>query len=368
MFLLFALLLLLFACSNDGFDSKIAASAQKSVNCSIGRDCSRISEKLCTEIGGEVLLSCPTSSSSGDVSSSSDVEGSSSSDGEGSSSSDGDGSSSSDDEGSSSSDVEGSSSSDGKGSSSSDGGNSSSSSGGGNSSSSGEGSSSSNNSSSSLADPILSECSPFPHYVARTKKESIKDLVFVENDNGCEAITYTLESSSSAIGDSISFATYSLGAQPTINITAKTQCGSTALTTTCPISVFVAEEYIKNARCNHEGIFTANISTTKKTTVIEYACCESKTDYRFTQCGPNPLSYTLSVKSSSIVVESDNDNVATLPALTPVPETNPEINAQCIKIESNQSYPYGTLYHYPERILMTVTSTVPSGGLTCNSW
>jgi hypothetical protein len=123
-FLLFILLLLLFACSNDGFDSRVAASAQKNISCYIvsKNKCSTISEKLCGEIGGKEVTTCPSeepesssstenSSSSEEVSSSSSGETSSSSSDEVSSSSGGETSSSSGDEVSSSSGVETSSSS-----------------------------------------------------------------------------------------------------------------------------------------------------------------------------------------------------------------------------------------------------------------
>ena len=119
-FLLLILSLLLFACSNDGFESQVAASSQKNVFCRIADKCSKISKKLCDEIGDEVetceleepnYSSEVSSSSSDEVSSSSDDEASSSSGDEVSSSSDDEASSSSGDEVSSSSGDEVSSSS-----------------------------------------------------------------------------------------------------------------------------------------------------------------------------------------------------------------------------------------------------------------
>ena len=360
-------LLLLLSCSSEGFKSDIAASAQKNVNCCVRVDGKyiqkTISENLCTEVGFpiEKCLDEVNSSSSDEVSSSSRPSSSSqgsSSSRPGSSSSVGSSSSGAD---SSSSGDDDSSSSVGGSSSSSVGAVSSSSVGAGSSSSIGNSSSSSIGISSSSSAPPSLTCStnPFPYYVAKTKKESVKNLF---SNNGCGNVTYTIQSGGTAAGatisgDSISFATASTTERPiTIRATAASQCG----TKDCQIAVVIADDY-RDARCNHKDVFKVNLTTIKSaTTVIEYACCESKTDYLLT-CAD--VSYNLKVKSNSTPVGSSGGN-ANLPNLTPIQE----VNALCDVNVDGYPDPRGFLYRYPERILMTVTNTIPSGGFTCNSW
>jgi len=378
-------LLLILGCSNEEIKpSDKAASEQKKRNfCYIEKDdeyIKNISESLCNEIGGEGLDFKKTE----DVSSSSDEELSSSSRGNisrSSSSGGGAGNSSSVVAGSSSSGDAGSSSSGGAGSSSSGGAGSSSSGGAGSSSSVIAGSSSSvvagssssvvagsssssSISSSSSAPPSLGACSAFPYYyVAKTKREYIKDLV---PSNGCGNITYTVPSGNgssyaSIIGDSISFENATASATErtiTIRATASvSQCNTPPKE--CPITVIIADGY-KDARCNHRDIFNVNLNDIKTaTTVIEYACCESKNNY-FLTCA-NSVNYTLKVKGGTPI--SSTGGNANFPELTPIPESS----SQCPTLED---YPGGTLYRYPERILMTVsnTSTIPDGGFSCNSW
>jgi len=404
---------LLLSCSNEGFESKIAAPPQKDlVLCLIkveGEDkCVQISKSLCDEMAGtkgKCNLIIDVSSSSADVSSSSDFDGGSSSSDVvvgGSSSSGGvvggsssggvvggsssggvvGGSSSSDVVvvGSSSSDVVvGSSSSGGVvGVSSSSDGEISSSSIGNVSSSGGTVSSSSSvgvSSSSSLGLPSLGECS-FPYYVAKTKKEYIKNLVSVVDDFGrCKGVKYTLTQTgggpgagnfASITGDSISFATSSSSGQRTLNITARDTCSIISGTTTttiplsksCQISVYLAEDY-RDARCNHENIFPVNLAITKTPTVIDYACCEPKSDYRITQCGS--ANFTLSIDGTVAVTSSDNTAVLPDRKLTLIEEPN----VQCTNYGDS---PGGKLYRYPKRMLMTVTNVLPNGGFSCNSW
>jgi hypothetical protein len=370
---------LLFSCSNEGFKSEIAASSQKKVWCQIN-GCHKISESLCSEMGGVVVdydyNECESSSSSvDDVSSSSDVDVSSSSRIGVSSSSRGSSSSS---RGSSSSVVDGGSSSGGDASSSS-GGASSSSEDDVSSSSIGDSSSSSSSmnssssvvaSSSSLVSPSLVGCSPFPYYVLTTKREYIKNLVSIEgNTVGCGDVTYSVSStgggpgggniaSITSNGDSISFTNASASSTVrNLTIRANAQCNGTPLQyKDCPVQVVVVAADYRDAKCNHEGIFSVNLAITRTPTVIDYACCEPKSDYIITQCGAN---FTLSIDGSVAVTSSNNS--ANLPNHTPIPEPN----KQCTEYGGS---PGGTLYRYPKRILMTVTDAIPAGGFSCNSW
>jgi len=421
-FLVPLFLLLLLSCSNDGFESKYAAPAQKDlILCLIkveGQNkCVQISESICTEMGGtkeKCNLEGDVSSSSDDVSSSSDVAGVSSSTdidvGGGSSSSAGvvdgssssagvvDGSSSStgvvggssssagvsDDSSSSGGVVGGSSSSTGVvgGSSSSAGvSDDSSSSGGvvgGSSSSAGVGGGSSSSvsavsssssvgvSSSSLAPPSLGECTPlqFPDYVAKTQKESLKKLITsIGNANGC-TVSYTPSSASgfSISGDEIDFSKYSSSSRTlSLNITARITCsGSQPQQKNCTKEVYVADDY-KAARCNHS--FPANLNITKSTTVIDYACCEPKGDF-----GNNDETYYITCSTPNFTLKIDDatpitkiDSHANLPAL-PLKEETPYPDCQ----EYGKS-PGNVLYHYSKRILMTATN-VPTGGFSCDSW
>jgi len=265
--------LLLISCSSDGFDSQIAASSQKDVYCLVKDKCVLISKSLCSEIGFENCKPISESSSSGDdeISSSSvDVDVSSSS-GEylvssssfvvSSSSGGGVGGSSSsiDDVGSSSSVIVEVSSSSVLDVSSS---------------------SSEVVSSSSLAPPTLSECSSFPYYVAKTKKEYIGDLVHVENDfDRCEKVTYELTLPSNSISitddsDSISFAGVSSSSSRTLNIRASVKCGTQTLTKNCQnINVVVADKFAEMNSCvNGEA---DKISIGSGTTTVEIKCVNS---------------------------------------------------------------------------------------------
>jgi len=378
-------LVLLFSCSNEDFkpDGR-AASEQKHNRCYVEHNhkyYDSISESLCAEMGGEPGRYCPidvckpdeeiSSSSRNTVSSSSrntvssSSRGSSSSVGTGSSSSgDDDSSSSGDDNSSSSVGTTGSSSSVGTVSSSSvgTGGSSSSVGTGGSSSSIGSSSSSVTVSSSSVgisssssAPPSLT-CSAFPYYVVKAKKESIKNLV---SNNGCGNVTYSLTGSGtngiSITGDTISFANATASSQKrTITIRASApQC----VAKECPIDVVILDAAYKDARCNHEDIFPVNLTITSATTVIDYACCEPKTDYIITQCGT--ANFTLSIDGTVAVTSKDNE--VKLPDHTPIPEPND----QCKKYGGS---PGGVLYRYPKRMLMTVTNSLPTGGFSCNSW
>jgi len=381
-FLVPLFLILLLSCSNEGFKSDIAASAQKNATCFFpdGR-CLEISESLCTDIGG-TLGKCTQSSSSSnvdDVSSSSGVDDvssssvasgvSSSSRGGRSSSSGGDAVSSSSADAttsSSSGDITVSSSSSVAGgvSSSAEGGDASSSSVVVSVSSSSGGTVSSSSSlvvsSSSSAPPSLGACSAFPYYVTKTKKEYIKNLV---PSNGCGNVTYSLTGSGSGnngisiTGDTISFANASASSSKrnlTIRATASSQC----VNKDCPIEVVITDAAYKDAKCNHQDIFPVNLAITSTTTIIDYACCEPKTDYIITQCGS--ANFTLSIDGA--VAATSKDNSAKLPDLTLIPEPN----AKCTEYGGS---PGGILYRYPKRMLMTVTNPpLPTGGFSCNSW
>jgi len=268
-FLLLFLFLLL-GCSNEGFESTKAVTAQREIWCYIGDGvCKKISENLCKEIG-EPLGSadderCNNSSSSGEeISSSSDNYIGSSSSKAGSSSSNAVSSSSSK-VGSSSSEEEDDSSSSTDNDSSSSIGNKSSSS-----------SSIGAVSSSSLVPPSLvldtNVCSSFPSYVAKTKKEYIKNLVSLEgNTVGCGNITYTLGSSSSSLGDSISFAAYSAGSTQNLTITARVTCLGQVppvLTESCPISVVVADKFATIETCHNPRVQIGPGTTTVEITCV----------------------------------------------------------------------------------------------------
>jgi len=379
-------LVLLFSCSSieDFKPSEQAASEQKNNRCYVERNhkyYDNISESLCVEMGGEPGKFCPvevcgegeissssrnTASSSSRGSSSSRVGSSSSRIGSSSSNDDGDDSSSSGDDDSSSSIVAVSSSSVGAGSSSSSSAVSSSSI--GNSSSSSVG----NSSSSSLGPPdidITTACASFPYYVAKTKKEPIKNLFLESNTTGCEKISYSASGSASISGDSISFASYTVSttAEQKPIITASVECGSKTYSAKCPITVVVAADSLKEARCNHESIF-GKFNITKATTILNYACCEPQKESEgyFITC--NNANYSLKINGSpSPTITPDNGNGKTnLPVINPM---IPEPYAQCKKYGDPVSgSPGGILYRYPKRILMTVTGTLGSGGFLCESW
>jgi len=357
--LLFFFLTLLFSCTKNGFESP----EPQEVWCNIEKlgKCEFISESLCKDTGESYknrseCESNVSSSSYEDVSSSSSrgVVGSSSSRQVSSSSSRGVVGSSSSRAGSSSSDDEEISSSSEDDDSSSSTGNTSSS-----SSSVRSSSSVGISSSSSLAVPSLDTlCSLFPYYVAKTKKESVKNLFSSE---GCTNVTYSVSSTgniASITGDSISFANTSASStERNLTIRANAQCGGTAQSKECThIPVVIADSY-RDAKCNHQDIFPVNLTITNITTVIDYACCEPKSNYTITQCGQ--ANFTLSIDGSVAVTSKDNS--ANLPNLTPIAEPN----AQCTEYGDS---PGGTLYRYPKRMLMTVTNTLPTGGFSCNSW
>jgi len=256
-FLVPLFLLLLLSCSNEGFESKLAASSQKDSFCGGIRPddptyCPKISESLCKEIGGTLGKCTPVSSSSDvddvssssdadDVSSSSDVVGvSSSSDvsGVGSSSSvvGGDVSSSSDIAGvSSSSDVaDVSSSSDVGGSSSSvDVGDVSSSS-----------IDSPSSSSVSQPAPTWTECN-IPQYVGRNEPIASLKFISIENNNGRCTMTYKLGSSSSN-ATTLNYSSSAIGTTQNLTITTSATCngGITLQPQPCNKMVTVAD-YLK---------------------------------------------------------------------------------------------------------------------------
>jgi len=282
-------LVLLFSCSNEGFKSDIAADSQKREYCKIGEYSKEISKTLCEEVGGETGFRPPSeissssdedvsSSSGGTISSSSrnNTNASSSSVGALSSSSRNTSSSSSHNTASSSSGDDVSSSSDDDDVSSSSGGALSSSSNGAISSSSSVGISSS---SSSLPSPSLGDCSTsFPSYVAKApQKESLSDLVPVENNYDRCVVTYSVSSTgggsnvASISGDEISFTTNgsSSGAR-TINIAARATCTgfSTPFTKTCPIQIeVIADKFAKIETCDNPRIDVGPGST-----VVEITC------------------------------------------------------------------------------------------------
>ena len=342
-FLVPLLLPLLLSCSNEGFESKFAASAQKDSVCGgIKPDdpsyCPVISESLCKEIGG---TPGKCSSPNIDVSSSSDDVSSSSSVGVVVSSS-------------SAGVVVSSSSIGGDVSSSSVGGGVSSSSiGGGDVSSSSVGTVSSSSSlvvsSSSSAPPSLGACSVFPYYVVASRPEPLKNLV---PSNGCGNITYSLQSgssyasiSSSSGGYYIRFNSASSGTERNLTIRGTSaQCGSKD----CPIKVVFADDY-RDVRCNHDNSGSVNLNNMTKATAIDYACCESKLDY-YIKCPTD--NYTLKITNSTISKNKDDATGVNLPDDTLIEEPD----ARCAG---------GFLYRYPKRILMTVTG---SGGLSCDSW
>jgi len=263
---------LFLSCSNDSFDSQIAATAQKTVYCQVeGKGCIKISKSLCAEIGGTEKCTTPSDGSSSseeisDMSSSSGNAVSSSSVGNSSSIS------------SSSNATVKSSSSAGTVSSSSTIVDVSSSSSNDSVSSS---SSADISSSSSLTPPTLSDCSSFPYYVAKTKKEYIGDLVTLEgNTNGCEKITYTLSGSSSIsiTGDSISFTSASSvpssSSERSLTIKASVSCGGTQpLTKDCPIKVVVADKFAEMKSCVSGE--ADKISIGSGSTIFEVSCVNS---------------------------------------------------------------------------------------------
>ncbi|MCL1956007.1 MAG: hypothetical protein FWF63_01670 [Fibromonadales bacterium] len=278
-------LALLLSCSNEGFKSDIASSAQKDVDCwvIIDNECKfrQISEILCNEIGVQ-REQCPevSSSSDEDISSSSRNAGSSSSRNAGSSSSRNAGSSSSrnavssssGDEVSSSSGDEVSSSSDDEVSSSSDdavssssGGAVSSSSGGATSSSSVVNSSSSvgavsssssgaissssssvvsSSSSEPLPAPAWTDCN-IPQYVGRNEPIANLKFISIENNNGrCGTITYRLNSTGQGQpATTLNYNNNQIGTNQTLNITASATCsgGITLNQKSCSKQVTVAD-------------------------------------------------------------------------------------------------------------------------------
>lgn len=225
----------------------------------------------------------------------------------------------------------------------------------------------SSSSSSSLGQPdinVVTElCESFPYYVARTKKEYVKNLFSLEgNTTGCGSISYSPNSISN---DSISFTIYSANSsiERSIDITASIKCGSKTYSAECSIKVVVAADSLKEVRCNHKDIFGPPLTPfkiTKTTTIISYACCEpQKSDGYYVTC---VKSYTLKIEGSPDI--SSTDNHANLPIFNPIPEPN----AQCTPYGNS---PGGVLYRYPKRILMTTSSSNvsgPNGGFTCESW
>jgi len=161
------------------------------------------------------------------------------------------------------------------------------------------------------------------------------------------------------VGDSISFSSASASSTQR-NITIRPSASSSQCSlppnNVCSITVVIADDY-RDARCNHENIFPVNLAITKTTTVIDYACCEPKSNYKITQCGT--ANFTLSIDGNVAVTSSNNE--ANLPDLTPIPEPN----TQCTEYGDS---PGGLLYRYPKRMLMTVTNALPTGGFSCNSW
>jgi len=310
---------LLFGCTED-FESEKAAYAQKNVLCMLkDGHCKNISESVCDEVGEPVTSFNKSGCIQDEVSSSSNGPSISSSSKTGSSSSGNPANTSS----SSSNPVIGSSSSvDGSSSSSVDIG-----------------------SSSSLAPPkFKEECSPFPYYYVSTeKKEYIKNLASLEGDaDGC-VITYNVATNASIAGDSISFSSASSTPQ-TFNIAVSAMCGTEKISKSdgCKIEVVVADNYQDSVFCNGNDK-PANL-TISGTTVFEYRCNESKTDYYISCRNPSDAEYTLSVKGYP---DANSEwGGANLPSIEP--------------IEINES-----LFHYPERVLVTVTG---GGTYTCGSW
>jgi len=293
--LFFALLL---SCSSKGFESDIAASAQKEVDCfDAAGEYEKINQNLCEEIGGSTTRppSVEVSSSSyEELSSSSDEEFSSSSEEEtGSSSSRARSSSSSRPNSSSSSiAVSGSSSSNSISSSSSIEASSSSDEEIGSSSSVETSSSSvvisiSSSSSGDLGPAKLSGCSTtsFPYYVARgaTNQEDLTNLISLEgNPYGC-SVTYTLTSGSSYanISSGSSFITFTASASSTarsLTIQASLACEEgipviTPLTRPCPITVVIAERFKKIETCPEPNNPRTQIGT--GTTTVEITCLKN---------------------------------------------------------------------------------------------
>ncbi len=348
--LLALFVVLFFACSNEGLETKTERPSGN-IYCLMQEQdkCYDVSEDICNAIGGEKVESCPleSSSSSGDGGSSSSDEGSSSSSSEGDSSSSGEGDSSSSGEGDSSSSGEGGSSSSGEGGSSSSGEGGSSSSGGGSSSSSDEGGSSSSEevSSSSLAPPSLSECDLPSIYMHKGESITLADLFSIEGDSaGCGPITYILKigSSSSSATGIISLSTH---AGKTLTITANATCGTPLPSKTCK-DVFVAERNVENIVQCGENVYTFDLYN--GTTVFEYRCDQSKTDYYVACRSPSDAEFKLSAEGFTDRTSSWGG--ANLPG---APEP----------IEKEG------FFYYPKRVLATVTSTPTGGGYyTCTSW
>ncbi|MDR2554533.1 MAG: hypothetical protein LBC64_03810 [Fibromonadaceae bacterium] len=105
-----------------------------------------------------------------------------------------------------------------------------------------------------VPDPTLTACPAqiLPStYVAKTKKEYVKDIISVRDDLGerCGDVTYALGTSptTSPDSDSLSFASNTIPTgQRDLTITASVQCtGVTVPSRSCPVSVFVANNYIK---------------------------------------------------------------------------------------------------------------------------
>jgi len=265
---------LFLSCSNEDFESKIAASVQKRSYCNIKNKCVEdISESVCAELG-EVINLTRCTELNGNLSSSSDNSSSSSSSAINSSSSYASSSSSSTISSSSNQTV----------SSSSSGGSSSSSIG---NSSSSISSSSSSAISSSSSFKFKEECSPFPYdYVSKDKKEYIKDLASLEGDPAECVITYQVRAtngvSASISGDSISFLSASSTKQVLL-IAASAQCGTTTVykPSDCKIEVVVAEKFAEAKLCDDEDRHTR---LSPGTTTVEVSCVKGEGPAKFFGC------------------------------------------------------------------------------------
>ncbi|MDR3001342.1 MAG: hypothetical protein LBU89_08775 [Fibromonadaceae bacterium] len=142
------------------------------------------------------------------------------------------------------------------------------------------------------------------------------------------------------------------------------KCGNSAsVPSDCP-AVFVAEGYVE-AGCNHADGPFREWKVPAATTIIKHKCCQPKLKFRFDNCGGNNH-YTLLIEGFAKLT-SNNGAIPELP--TPSKSAIPEAPyPECKPYSGSNPSPGDTLFYYPQRILMEVTSELPTGGFTCESW
>lgn len=208
-----------------------------------------------------------------------------------------------------------------------------------------------------VPDPTLTACPAqiLPStYVAKTKKEYVKDLISVRDDLGrCSDVTYALGTSTTISTDSLNFAAYS-GQQNNLNITARVTCnGVTAALApvSCPISVFVADRYIEFVECKKtKEATTPTYTFSTGTTIFDYRCQKPDTEY-YIKCSAASTTPVFTLEAEGYTKTTSSWGGANLPGYpTPVDP-----------IENDDGY-----FYYPKRVLATVTTASSQGG--CISW